>query len=420
MATLMPVTPTAAEKPPEVFLSYAWGDDTPAGRVRDQAVERLQAALAADGLRPVCDRDQIRSGERISAFMRRLTRADCVVAVISDKYLRSPYCMYEIYRIWQRCQADAGEMARRLVPVILPEVRIGSFRERAPYLEFWSGQAAELEALIRRPDLQPSTESWDEVRLVREFAHHVDGILHFLHDVLMPRNVDAHLGDEFLAVRDAVRRLLATASEGPTTATTAAAAAAPRAGVGEASELRVLVLAANPPTGPLDLEAEVSSLEAELRRVRFRDRISLVVRQAVRPDDLLRYVRSVQPRVLHFSGRGSKTGITLRGDGDGEIEVTGATLGRFLAGRGVELLVLNACYTNELSAEAGRSVGAVVGTTGVIDDEQARRFATAFYRCIGDGLSIREALRDGADSLLLHGLQDAFRGVGELDRVLLQ
>lgn len=50
----------------------------------------------------------------------------------------------------------------------------------------WSERAAKLEALIRNPNLRPGAESWEEVRQVREFAHHVDDILIFLQDVLMP------------------------------------------------------------------------------------------------------------------------------------------------------------------------------------------------------------------------------------------
>jgi internalin A len=207
MSGIRPAPPTADDKPREVFLSYAWGDDSPAGRLRAQAVDRLQAALGAEGYVPVRDRDRLRPGERISAFIRRLTGADLVVAVISDKYLRSPYCMYEIYRLWQRCQADPDELAERIVPVILPEVRIGSFEQRAPYMAFWSERAAKLAELVRDPALRPSRESWEEVRLVQEFAHHVDGILGFLNDVLMPRNLDAQFADDFAAVREAVRRL---------------------------------------------------------------------------------------------------------------------------------------------------------------------------------------------------------------------
>jgi internalin A len=196
----------ASEKPREVFISYAWGDDTPEGQIRAKAVDALTSALEKDGFLPVRDRDQIRSGERISAFIRRLTRADIVVAVISDKYLRSPYCMFEIYKLWQKHQGDADALLQNLVPIVLPEVKVGNLRERLPYLEYWADQADSLEALIRNPKLRPSAESWEEVRLVREFAHHVDDILVFLQDVLMPRKLEAHLDDGFEAVREALRR----------------------------------------------------------------------------------------------------------------------------------------------------------------------------------------------------------------------
>ncbi len=202
-------TPQAAgrdEKRGEVFISYAWGDETPAGQTRAEVVDALYAALEKDGFTPVRDRDQMHPGDRISAFIERLTRADLVVAVVSDKYLRSPYCMFEIYKLWQRRQGDASEMARHLVPIVLPEVRIGNLRERAPYLRYWREQAEELAGLQGDLGLQLSPESLKEARLVQEFSHHVDGILVFLQDVLMPRKLEAHLDDGFPAVLEALRR----------------------------------------------------------------------------------------------------------------------------------------------------------------------------------------------------------------------
>jgi len=35
--------------------------------------------------------------------MDRLIEGDLIVAVLSDKYLRSPYCMYELFGIFRRC-----------------------------------------------------------------------------------------------------------------------------------------------------------------------------------------------------------------------------------------------------------------------------------------------------------------------------
>jgi internalin A len=203
---IRPVALAAGEKPKEIFISYAWGDEIPEGKIRAQAVDGLYAALEKDGFRPVRDRDHMRAGDRISSFISQLTRADLVVAVISEKYLRSTYCMFEIYKLWQRSQGEPNLLGKILVPIVLPEVKIGNLRERLPYLEYWAGEAENLEAMIRNPRISPSRESWEEVRLVREFAHHVDGILVFIQDVLMPRKLEAHLEDGFQAVREALRR----------------------------------------------------------------------------------------------------------------------------------------------------------------------------------------------------------------------
>jgi internalin A len=132
--------------------------------------------------------------------------ADLVVAVISDKYLRSPYCMHEIHGLWQKSQEDAELMAERLVPIVLPEVRIGNLSERAPYLRYWRTQERDLRRLHRElgPNLDPRSQQ--EFRLVRSFAQDVDGILVFLQDVLMPRQLDVHFTDGFQVVREALRR----------------------------------------------------------------------------------------------------------------------------------------------------------------------------------------------------------------------
>jgi len=195
--------------------------------------------------------------------------------------------------------------------------------------------------------------------------------------------------------------------------------AKPRSSQTEVESLRILFLAANPTTtSRLDLEEELRSLELELKGTDFRDSIRLVARNAVRPDDLIRYVREETPNVIHFSGHGSEDGITLRNDAGEDHAVEGHQLERFLRDRGVELVVLNSCYSESQAVAVRGAVRAVVGTTEVVEDEAARRFTVAFYRSVGNGLSIREAFRDGTDAVALHGLNDVFHADGDLDFVL--
>lgn len=186
-----------------------------------------------------------------------------------------------------------------------------------------------------------------------------------------------------------------------------------------AGAMRILFLAANPTTTEhLDLEEEIRSIDRELLAAKFRDRISFIPKSAVRPDDLVRHVRMERPTVVHFSGHGSPGGIVLRSDAGGERPVAAEPLRRFFAGRGVTLVVLNACFSRSQAESIAKEVPCVIGTTDAVDDEAARRFATAFYRALGDGLPIREAFKDGKDAVGLEGYDDVFQSFGDLDRSL--
>ena len=184
--------------------------------------------------------------------------------------------------------------------------------------------------------------------------------------------------------------------------------------------MRILFLAANPLENPLDLEKEIAVLEIELQGVRFRQDITFIPKMAIRPDDIIRYIRSEKPSVIHFSGHGSKGRIILRSDDDRRmIDVADSTVKSVLEGRGVDLLVLNACHTGTNLSIYAKAVRAVVGTTDAVDDEAARRFSAAFYRTIGNGESIREAFRDGCNAVAIHGFREVYKAYGELDLVLL-
>ena len=68
----------------------------------------------------------------LDAELQRLGRGRIVVAVISDKYLKSPYCMYELLEVWR-----SGGFQERLFPVMLPDARIHRLTDQLDYVAFW-------------------------------------------------------------------------------------------------------------------------------------------------------------------------------------------------------------------------------------------------------------------------------------------
>jgi internalin A len=47
------------------------------------------------------DVEELRYGDEIEAFMRELAAGDRIFVWLTDAYLRSPYCMYELHEIWR-------------------------------------------------------------------------------------------------------------------------------------------------------------------------------------------------------------------------------------------------------------------------------------------------------------------------------
>jgi hypothetical protein len=197
----------------------------------------------------------------------------------------------------------------------------------------------------------------------------------------------------------------------------------------------ILFLAANPAgTDRLALDREAHDIQAELERTGHRDRFEFVTRWAVEPLDLLRELRKLRPTVVHFSGHGARTsgasqpgevrrdivsaGAVSADDGqdglyfqgpDGRAQVVSAvaleeTFGA--VGRSVQLVVLNACYSEPQAKALLAHVDCVVGMSGSILDVAARTFAIGFYGGLGDRESIEAAYKQGRAVIRLAGLRD--------------
>ena len=74
---------------------------------------------------------------RSRGSVERIGRADRVFIVLSDKYLKSPYCMFELFEIWRNNRADSALFAERIRAFTLPSTRIATFTDRNPYASYW-------------------------------------------------------------------------------------------------------------------------------------------------------------------------------------------------------------------------------------------------------------------------------------------
>ena len=198
---LVPAPVEAFHKPSrEVFISYAHGDDSPEGKERQRIVNRLVDALRKnpEPIEVRIDCEVMRPGEMISAFMDRLAAADRVIVVISAKYLRSEYCMYELLKIYQNCCKKAEDFQRRIIPIILPDAGLsGSTASQLMPANEWDKQRKKLEAaFVKNPDIL-GERGYKKYRLICEFSRNTFDMLDYLLNQLQPRDFDRQMEESF-------------------------------------------------------------------------------------------------------------------------------------------------------------------------------------------------------------------------------
>ncbi|WP_235006846.1 CHAT domain-containing protein [Calothrix rhizosoleniae] len=167
----------------------------------------------------------------------------------------------------------------------------------------------------------------------------------------------------------------------------------------------ILILAANPQnTSRLRLEEEIREIDEALRRANKRDQFKLEMKLAVRHQDFYRAMLDTHPQIVHFCGHGEgENGIFLEDEtGQTAFVQTGtlSSLFKLFAKKGLDCVVLNACYS-EVQAEAiSQHINYVIGMNWAIGDQAAINFSIAFYDALAAGEDVEFAFELGCSQLI--------------------
>lgn len=118
----------------EVFISYAWENES------EKIVQELSSALTKKKFNVIMDKTHIGYKDNIKEFMKNIGKGRFVIVVISDKYLKSENCMFEMLEIIHN-----GDVWNRIIPIVLESAKIIKEFERIDYFNYWEGKIKELE-----------------------------------------------------------------------------------------------------------------------------------------------------------------------------------------------------------------------------------------------------------------------------------
>jgi len=185
----------------QVYISYNWQEDS------NEMANQLVQAFAAKGIEIIRDKTHTSYKDSIKNFMQQIGQGKCVVVVISDRYLKSENCMFELVEI-----ARNGDFYKRIFPIILPDARIYNDFERIDYLKYWEDEKAKLQAKYKQLDLVNTNSIMATLNLYNEIRGNIDNLTNILKD-MNNLNIDLHSQSEFAAMIEAVETKLAEDSQ---------------------------------------------------------------------------------------------------------------------------------------------------------------------------------------------------------------
>ena len=196
--------------PPEVYISYAWRDreQAPTPDDRESIVDELCVLLTEKNCAVRRDKTQTTYKQSIGDFMRQIGAANQVVAVVSDKYLRSKYCMYEAIEMLNHRDLEA-----RLFPLVLEDAKIYNAKSALVYVAFWEKEVTDMETALAGVKSETAKFRYqEELRDLKEIAEKIQDLMTWIADK-NTLSAQTHLESRFQHLLDL---LLPPASEAVT------------------------------------------------------------------------------------------------------------------------------------------------------------------------------------------------------------
>ena len=121
-----------------IYISYAWGGES------EKIVDLLDAELQKKGVKLTRDKRDLGYKGSIVGFMEDIGKGNKIIVVISEKYLKSENCMFELTQIYEN-----KDFAKRIFPIVLEDADIYSPVSRIKYIKYWNDKIAELDEAIK-------------------------------------------------------------------------------------------------------------------------------------------------------------------------------------------------------------------------------------------------------------------------------
>lgn len=160
-----------------IFLSYCWNDSNEANRMYNHFKNNQNIELHRDSI-------DIKRWGSIKEYMQSIGNMDYMILLISDDYLKSANCMYEVLQVMR----DRSYRDKIFPAVIYSELY--SPVTRANYVKYWQDEFKELENTLQEINMQNLGRLNEDLKRRQDIASNIAEFLDVICDMNNPNVED--------------------------------------------------------------------------------------------------------------------------------------------------------------------------------------------------------------------------------------
>ena len=151
-------------KKPTLFISYSWSTK--------EIVNKISTDLQLVGVDVIKDNQELEYTDSIPTFMKRIRLSNFALLFVSDGYLKSKNCLFEILEL----QKDEDHW-NKVLPIVSKNTKIYEAIDRLKYVKYWEEKTEELETELKGLNPINLTESYKELKLFKDITASIDDFL---------------------------------------------------------------------------------------------------------------------------------------------------------------------------------------------------------------------------------------------------
>ena len=188
-----------------IFISYSWEDIT--------TVDIIDSDFKSIGINIIRDIRDLQYKESIKEFMSKVRFADHSLIIISDSYLKSRNCMYEILEI----SKDAN-YHDKILPLIIDGCNIFKAEDKISYVNYWIEQGKNLRELLQGINPIKAIPLIEELKVIEQISLEIADFLSLLSQIKLKSVLEVKVNkyDEILKLigleNDTIKRQLLSVS----------------------------------------------------------------------------------------------------------------------------------------------------------------------------------------------------------------